>query len=248
MSGTESVEPRPDRQVASDGRMSWQYRHTVLSLCMLAFLVTYFARLAISPVVPLIVDDFGVEHRDRGRALRDVAGVRAAQFPSGVLADRYGERRVIPRRRRRDDGDERRARARARVPRVRAGGGGVSGSSPGSTTRWRRRCSPGPSTTSGRRSGFTPWAGRSPGSWRPSPPRGSGSGTAGAPRSRWPLVWSARRCSCCSRGVSARLSPGVPTSRCGSGSRSRHSSNSSRARASSSRCSSRWSARTWCRA
>jgi len=96
MSGTESVEPRPDRQVASDGRMSWQYRHTVLSLCMLAFLVTYFARLAISPVVPLIVDDFTVSNTAIGVALSGMwLAYGAAQFPSGVLADRYGERRVI---------------------------------------------------------------------------------------------------------------------------------------------------------
>jgi len=76
--------------------MSWQYRHTVLSLCMLAFLVTYFARLAISPVVPLIVDDFAVSNTAIGVALSGMwLAYGAAQFPSGVLADRYGERLVI---------------------------------------------------------------------------------------------------------------------------------------------------------
>ena len=76
--------------------MSWQYRHTVLSLCMLAFLVTYFARLAISPVVPLIVDDFTVSNTAIGFALSGMwLAYGAAQFPSGVLADRYGERAVI---------------------------------------------------------------------------------------------------------------------------------------------------------
>ncbi|WP_200530601.1 MFS transporter [Halorubrum sp. LN27] len=76
--------------------MSWQYRHTVLSLCMLAFLVTYFARLAISPVVPLIVDDFAVSNTAIGVALSGMwLAYGAAQFPSGVLADRFGERRVI---------------------------------------------------------------------------------------------------------------------------------------------------------
>ncbi|MFC7324601.1 MFS transporter [Halorubrum rutilum] len=76
--------------------MSWGYRHTVLSLCMLAFLVTYFARLAISPVVPLIVDDFGASNTAIGVALSGMwLAYGAAQFPSGVLADRYGERLVI---------------------------------------------------------------------------------------------------------------------------------------------------------
>ncbi|EMA59010.1 MFS transporter [Halorubrum kocurii] len=76
--------------------MSWRYRHTVLSLCMLAFLVTYFARLAISPVVPLIVEDFTVSNTAIGVALSGMwLAYGAAQFPSGVLADRYGERRVI---------------------------------------------------------------------------------------------------------------------------------------------------------
>jgi len=76
--------------------MSWGYRHTVLSLCMLAFLVTYFARLAISPVVPLIVDDFAASNTAIGVALSGMwLAYGAAQFPSGVLADRYGERRVI---------------------------------------------------------------------------------------------------------------------------------------------------------
>ncbi|WP_435075771.1 MFS transporter [Halorubrum sp. HHNYT27] len=76
--------------------MSWQYRHTVLSLCMLAFLVTYFARLAISPVVPLIVDDFAVSNTAIGVALSGMwLAYGTAQFPSGVLADRYGERLVI---------------------------------------------------------------------------------------------------------------------------------------------------------
>ena len=76
--------------------MSWQYRHTVLSLCMLAFLVTYFARLAISPVVPLIVEEFAVSNAAIGLALSGMwLAYGVSQFPSGVLADRFGERRVI---------------------------------------------------------------------------------------------------------------------------------------------------------
>ncbi|GAB3706389.1 MFS transporter [Halorubrum pallidum] len=76
--------------------MNWRYRHTVLALCMLAFFVTYFARLAISPVVPFIVDDFAVSNTAIGAALSGMwLAYGVSQFPSGILADRYGERRVI---------------------------------------------------------------------------------------------------------------------------------------------------------
>ncbi|WP_255170977.1 MFS transporter [Natrononativus amylolyticus] len=76
--------------------MNWQYRHTVLLLCMLAFFVTYFGRLAISPVVYLITDDFGITNTLMGVALTGMwLAYGFAQFPSGVLADRYGERLLI---------------------------------------------------------------------------------------------------------------------------------------------------------
>ena len=77
-------------------RVNWQYRYTVLSLCMLAFFVTYFARMAISPVVPFIVDDFSVSNTAIGVALSGMwLAYGVSQFPSGILADRFGERRVI---------------------------------------------------------------------------------------------------------------------------------------------------------
>ncbi len=76
--------------------MNWQYRHTVLVLCLLAFFVTYFARLAISPVVPFITDDFEISNTLIGIALTGMwLAYGLAQFPSGLLADRYGEKLVI---------------------------------------------------------------------------------------------------------------------------------------------------------
>ena len=54
------------------------------------------ARLVISPVVPSIGDAFGVPNGALGLALTGMwVGYAAAQFPSGLLADRYGERRII---------------------------------------------------------------------------------------------------------------------------------------------------------
>ncbi|TKX51954.1 MFS transporter, partial [Halorubrum sp. SS7] len=53
-------------------------------------------RLAISPVVPLIIDDLGVSNTAIGVALSGMwFAYGLSQFPSGILADRYGERRII---------------------------------------------------------------------------------------------------------------------------------------------------------
>lgn len=76
--------------------MRWQYRMTVLVLCLLAFFVTYFARMAISPVIPFIVADFGVSNTLIGFALTGMwLAYGLSQFPSGVLSDRYGEKPII---------------------------------------------------------------------------------------------------------------------------------------------------------
>ncbi|MBZ6493578.1 MFS transporter [Natrinema longum] len=76
--------------------MRWQYRTTVLVLCLLAFFVTYFARMAISPVIPFIVAEFDVSNTRIGLALTGMwLAYGLSQFPSGVLSDRYGEKQII---------------------------------------------------------------------------------------------------------------------------------------------------------
>ncbi|SDY68441.1 MFS transporter [Halopenitus persicus] len=76
--------------------MRWHYRHTVLSLCTVAFFATMVGRLAISPVVPRITASFGVSNTVIGGALTGMWMAYAlSQYPSGILGDRYGERRVI---------------------------------------------------------------------------------------------------------------------------------------------------------
>ncbi|QHS17430.1 MFS transporter [haloarchaeon 3A1-DGR] len=76
--------------------MTRRYAYTVLGLCTLAFSATMVARLAISPVVPLVADDFGVSYGTVGLALSGMwAAYALSQFPSGVLGERYGERRII---------------------------------------------------------------------------------------------------------------------------------------------------------
>nr|WP_263841852.1 MFS transporter [Salinibacter sp.] len=74
----------------------WSYQGAVLGACTLAFFATMAARLAISPVVPAIGDAFGVSNSAVGLALTGMwMAYAASQFPSGLLADRYGERRII---------------------------------------------------------------------------------------------------------------------------------------------------------
>jgi MFS family permease/G:T/U-mismatch repair DNA glycosylase len=76
--------------------VNWRYRHTALALCTLAFTATMVARLAISPLVPQITTRFGVTNATVGLALSGMwLAYALAQFPSGVLGDRYGERAVI---------------------------------------------------------------------------------------------------------------------------------------------------------
>lgn len=76
--------------------MRWRYQETVLALCTLAFFATMVGRLAISPVVPLITDEFAISNSLIGLALTGMwIAYSASQFPSGVLADRIGERSVI---------------------------------------------------------------------------------------------------------------------------------------------------------
>ena len=74
----------------------WSYQGAVLGACTLAFFATMAARLAISPVVPAIGDAFSVSNSAIGLALTGMwLAYAASQFPSGLLADRYGERRII---------------------------------------------------------------------------------------------------------------------------------------------------------
>ena len=73
-----------------------QYRYVVLTLCTLAFMATMVARLVISPVVPDITAAFTVSTGAIGLALTGMwIAYAVTQFPSGVLADRFGERLII---------------------------------------------------------------------------------------------------------------------------------------------------------
>jgi MFS family permease len=74
-----------------DGRSA-----TVLAAVAGGNFVQLGARLLLSPVVPLVLLEFDTSKSVVGAALTGMWAVYAlAQFPSGVLADRYGERRLV---------------------------------------------------------------------------------------------------------------------------------------------------------
>ncbi|MFB6300150.1 MAG: MFS transporter [Halobacteriales archaeon] len=76
--------------------LDWQYRHTVLAVLMVAFFATMVARLIISPLVPDIVAAFGISKGAIGLALTGMwAAYAVMQLPAGILADRFGERRIV---------------------------------------------------------------------------------------------------------------------------------------------------------
>lgn len=76
--------------------MNWNHRHTVLLLCTAAFFSTAFARFVISPVVPAIRAEFTINNTAVGVALTGMWFAYAvSQYPSGVFAGRFGERRLV---------------------------------------------------------------------------------------------------------------------------------------------------------
>jgi predicted MFS family arabinose efflux permease len=76
--------------------VGWSREHSVLAACTMAFFATMVARLVISPVVPAISDEFAVSNSLIGLALTGIwLAYALAQFPSGLLGDRFGERAVI---------------------------------------------------------------------------------------------------------------------------------------------------------
>lgn len=76
--------------------MELRYRHTVLALALGANFAQFGSRVIISPLVPQIIDTFDVTKALVGLVLTGMwAAYAVVQYPSGLLADRYGERTII---------------------------------------------------------------------------------------------------------------------------------------------------------
>ena len=74
----------------------WEYRHTVLALCILAYFGIRFIEFALSLVFPDIEEALGTSVFAIGVAITASTVTYAiSQLPSGALGDRFGERAVI---------------------------------------------------------------------------------------------------------------------------------------------------------
>jgi sugar phosphate permease len=91
----------PSRGRLNEGKMSmdrtrrWKARHTMLSVLFVTSIVSFMDRMVMSAVVPFIAKDFDLTPLQSG-VLMSVffAGYALAQIPGGMLADRFGVRRV----------------------------------------------------------------------------------------------------------------------------------------------------------
>ena len=85
-----------DLQDVESGRLPrWRARHTVLAVLFVTSIVSFMDRMVMSAAVPFIAKDFGLSAFESG-VLMSVffAGYAIAQVPGGMLADRFGVRRV----------------------------------------------------------------------------------------------------------------------------------------------------------
>jgi MFS family permease len=77
-------------------RSRWRGAHTVLALCIGAYFAVRFTQVVVGAVVPSVLETFTVSRSAMGLVLTGMWGTYAlSQLPSGVLADRVGERTVI---------------------------------------------------------------------------------------------------------------------------------------------------------
>lgn len=75
---------------------SWRDRNTVLLVCIASYFAIRFSQIVVGSIVPNIIATFGASRGSIGAALTGMWVVYAlVQLPSGVFAERIGERRVV---------------------------------------------------------------------------------------------------------------------------------------------------------
>jgi sugar phosphate permease len=73
----------------------WRKRHTVLAVLFVTAILSFMDRMVISAVIPFIAKDFDLTPLQSGVVMSVFfAGYALAQVPGGLLADRFGIRRV----------------------------------------------------------------------------------------------------------------------------------------------------------
>lgn len=76
-------------------RRQWQPRHSVLAVIFLACIVSHLDRMAMSVAIPYIAADFELTPVAMGAVMSIFfASYAISQIPGGILADRFGVRRV----------------------------------------------------------------------------------------------------------------------------------------------------------
>jgi ACS family D-galactonate transporter-like MFS transporter len=76
--------------------MADRYRWVVLSVTVVAFMQTHLHRMAFAPLIPTFVSDLGLSYAAAGTIQTAYFWTYAlAQVPIGVIADRWGARRVM---------------------------------------------------------------------------------------------------------------------------------------------------------
>jgi ACS family glucarate transporter-like MFS transporter len=76
--------------------MTLPYRFIVLAVAILAFMQTHVHRMAFAPLIPTFVSDLGLSYAAAGAIQTAYFWTyAAAQVPIGVMADRWGARRVM---------------------------------------------------------------------------------------------------------------------------------------------------------
>ncbi|MFT3961862.1 MFS transporter [Propionivibrio sp.] len=74
----------------------WKARYTVLSILWLGWLFSFLDRMVISVALPFISKDFQLDAASQGIILSTFfAGYALFQIPGGMLADKFGPRRVL---------------------------------------------------------------------------------------------------------------------------------------------------------
>jgi sugar phosphate permease len=76
--------------------MVWKHRYTVVGLLFVAWVVSYMDRMVMSVAIPYIAKDFDLSPVAMGGVMSAFfAGYALCQIPGGLLADKFGARRLM---------------------------------------------------------------------------------------------------------------------------------------------------------
>lgn len=84
------------RSTEGRSRLPWPHRYSILAILFAAYFVCYMDRMAIATAIPFIAKDFGLSPLGMGGVMSAFfIGYALMQLPGGILADKFGPRRVM---------------------------------------------------------------------------------------------------------------------------------------------------------